>query len=118
MISGIKRFEETLYNDGNMEDHGDAAAGDSIFSIKLDSTFGAAKHGDYNLLFYAEDSFGDKNMNVPYHQIFIENSPPGFKLVHVPDSIVRPLSEYNRKLMIKCGNMVDLCDRPMLLPHS
>jgi hypothetical protein len=99
MISGLTRFESILYNDGNMEIHGDAVAGDSIFSIKLDSTFGAAKHGGYNLLFYAEDSYGDKNLNVPYHHIYIENSAPGFKSIYVPSSIVRPLSEYNRKLM-------------------
>ena len=99
ITSGLTKFEEFLYNDGDLDTHGDALAGDSLFSAKLDSTFGVAKKGAYDLLFFAQDSYGGKNILVPSHRITVENAAPLFKSINVPSSIHRPETDYNRVLM-------------------
>ena len=94
-------YESDLYNDGNYEQHGDLTAGDSIFSVRLDAGFSIGKQGDYNLFFYALDSFMEKNINVPQHTIFIGNTPPQIINVVVPDTMQLPVASgtYNRKLL-------------------
>jgi hypothetical protein len=97
--SGVTKFEEFLYNDGDLDNHGDVVSGDSLFSVKLDSTFGVAKKGAYDLLFFAQDSYGEKNIVVPSHPITVENAAPLFKSISIPSSIIRPAANYKRELM-------------------
>jgi len=79
-----------LFNNGNFNDHGDLFANDSIFSIKLDSSFAADKLGEYTFNFHAEDSFNEENNIIPVHQIFIENLLGRILSTSVPDSIEKP----------------------------
>jgi len=79
-----------LFNDGNLNDHGDLFANDSIFTMKLDSSFAAGKMGSYLFHFYVEDSFNEENQGIPIHPIFIENQPGIIKHTNVPDTTGRP----------------------------
>ena len=83
-------FEMDLFNTGNFNDHGDLFADDSIYTMKLDSTFAAGKMGQYTFHFYAEDSFNELNSNVPALNIFIENEPGIIKDTGVPATTSRP----------------------------
>jgi len=100
---GSNQLLETadLFNDGDFSNHGDLFADDSIYSIKLDSTFGAGRIGTYRLEFHTEDSFDEGNFITPIHQIYIENKIGRFLNISVPDSIEKPAlpTEYNRKLI-------------------
>jgi len=82
--------ESGLFNDGDFVNHGDLFADDSVFSIKFDSTFGAGKYGNYNLIFHVKDSFGEENNTIPIHQIFIENEVGEIVSTSVPDTTTRP----------------------------
>jgi hypothetical protein len=98
---GYKKFEQYLFNDGDLINHGDEAAGDSVFSTKIDSDFLSGKEGRYNLLFYVEDSFGERNAEVVAHEIVIGNEPAEFLQINVPETMNIPTieGEYNRELM-------------------
>jgi len=88
--TGVRIYEADMFNDGNYELHGDEAAGDSVFSARLDSTFVLGKQGNYNLLFHVMDSFLEQNETTAVHEIFIGNSPPRIVNINLPETIVRP----------------------------
>ncbi len=81
-----------LFNDGNTAENGDIFANDSIFSLKIDSSFAAGRLGDYKMKFVAEDEFGDKSMEF-VKDIFIENKVGQILKVSLPDSLNRPGQE-------------------------
>ncbi|KAA3608812.1 MAG: hypothetical protein D8M58_18930 [Calditrichaeota bacterium] len=78
-----------LSNNGDFGISGDAFAGDSIFSFKMDSSFAAGKSGDYKMEFLAEDEFSDKSEAVT-RDIFIENKAGVILSATLPDTINRP----------------------------
>jgi hypothetical protein len=88
-----------LFNDGNFSNHGDLFPYDSIYSIKLDSSFAVDKRGLYRFSFYVEDSFNEKNLYIPIHPIIVENKAGRILYKNIPDSIKVPATNYNRKLM-------------------
>ena len=98
---GYKKFEQYLYNDGDLTNHGDVTAGDSVFSTKINSDFLSGKQGRYNLLFYVEDSFGERNAETAAHEVVIGNQPGEFLQINVPETMNIPTTEgeYNRELM-------------------
>ncbi|MCK5032111.1 MAG: hypothetical protein KAS18_00725 [Calditrichia bacterium] len=83
-------YEMDLFNTGNFNDHGDLFADDSIYTMKLDSTFAASKIGQYTFHFYVEDSFNELNSNVHAPNIFIVNKPGIIKDTGVPATTSRP----------------------------
>ncbi len=83
-------FESNLFNDGNYELHGDDLAGDSVFSVRLDSSFMVDKKGSYLLWFHVLDSFLEKNEIVPAHELFVANTPPRIVDIILPEVIERP----------------------------
>jgi len=83
-------FEMDLFNDGNLNEHGDLFANDTIFTMKLDSTFAAGKIGRYIFHFYVEDSFNELNANDISANIQIENFTGIILSTSVPDSIEKP----------------------------
>ena len=93
-------FKGILYNDG-LENHGDQVEGDSIFTVKLDSTFGAGKGGQYKLLFYVEDSYQENYVFIPDENIIIENREGRLISVTMPSSMGIPSNQgtYNRELL-------------------
>lgn len=101
VATGAKKFETNLYNDGDITTHGDTVAGDSIFSVKLDSSFRVNKQGLYDLLFHVEDSYGEGFTYTPAHRIFVGNAGAQFVSIHVPTVMTKPLNpgDYNRELM-------------------
>ncbi len=98
---GYKKFEQYLYNDGNLTNHGDETANDSVFSTKINFDFLSGKQGRYNLLFYVEDSFGERNTEVATHEVVIGNEPGEFLQINVPEQMNLPITvdDYNRELM-------------------
>jgi hypothetical protein len=103
--TSVTRFETNLYDDGDLTIHGDPVAGDGEFSAFLDSTFRVGKQGLYSLRFIAEDSFCEKNENVPEHTIFVGNSAGSFISIFVPDTMSKPVgSAINRKLITASVN--------------
>ena len=81
-----------MYNDGDFATNGDLFADDSVYSIKLDSTYGAYRIGHYRFEFHVEDSFNEENIIVPIHPIYIENEVGTILSTSVPDSIEKPTS--------------------------
>lgn len=79
-----------LYNDGDFTSNGDLFADDSIYSIKLDSTYGANRKGNYRFEFHVKDSFNEENLFVPIHPIYIDNKAGKIISTTVPDSTGRP----------------------------
>lgn len=55
---GKASFDTLLYDDGS---HGDPAAGDNIFSLAVDRTFGARKSGAYTIRIVAVDKSGQRS---------------------------------------------------------
>jgi hypothetical protein len=98
---GYKKFEQYLYNDGDLTNHGDETAGDSVFSTKISSDFLSGKQGRYNLLFYIEDSFRERNAETAAHEVVIGNEPAEFLQINVPETMNIPTTEgdFNRELM-------------------
>lgn len=78
-----------MFNDGNTAKNGDLLAADSVFSVKQDSSFGAARVGDYVLRFSAEDLSGNKSKTVD-KIITIENGTGKIKAAKLPATIMRP----------------------------
>lgn len=93
--SSTQIYEMDLFNDGNLNDHGDLFANDSIFSIKLDSTFAAGKQGPYIFHYYVEDSFNELNQTDVTSNIEIENLVGSILQTSVPDSIAKPVTPGN-----------------------
>jgi len=93
--SSTQIYEMDLFNDGNLNDHGDLFANDSIFSMKLDSTFAAGKMGQYLFHFYVEDSFNELNITDVSAAVQIENFPGKIVSTSVPDSIEKPTTPGN-----------------------
>jgi len=79
-----------LFNDGDFANHGDLFADDSLYSIKLDSTFGAERKGVYHFWFHLEDSFNEQNLLTPIFHLYIENEVGVIVNTVVPDTITRP----------------------------
>jgi hypothetical protein len=101
--NGYTKFEQYLYNDGDIENHGDEIPGDSIFATKITSDFSGGKSGDYDLNFYVQDSYGEENIEVASHKIYIGNLPPVLEEIIMPDTIHIPTgsapSDYNYKMI-------------------
>lgn len=93
------KFEENLYNDGDLENHGDAVAGDSIYSIRVSPGFVSGKQGLYDLYFYVQDSYNERNVDTAKSTIRIINWPPVFGDITLPQSINVPVSGFNQALM-------------------
>ncbi len=101
LTKGYTKFEQFLYNDGDMEIHGDEIPGDSIFSTKITPEFGEGKVGHYNLRFYVRDSYGEMNKEIASHVIYIGNLPPEIVSISMPDTLHIPagtgVDDYNYK---------------------
>lgn len=78
-----------LANDGNLEENGDIFAGDSVYTLKIDSTFAAAKKGLYTMVFMAKDEFGSESNRIQ-NNILIENKGGHILKTQVPDTVIRP----------------------------
>jgi hypothetical protein len=70
-------------------------ADDSIYTIKLDSTFAAGKQGPYIFHYYVEDSFNELNQSDISSNIEIENLVGTILATSVPDSIEKPVTPGN-----------------------
>ena len=101
VVMGYRLYEQELYNDGDLENHGDLVAGDSIFSTRILPDFLAYKEGIYNLFFHTEDSYEEENIDESKHLIFIGNLPSQFVAFNLPDNIIIPANpgELTRELM-------------------
>jgi hypothetical protein len=86
------RYEGDLFNDGN-PDHGDLIAGDEVFSTLLDTSLLVAKKGNYRLLFHIVDSFNEKNIIVPEHEISLDNYIPRMTDIQVSERVAAPTGE-------------------------
>jgi len=78
-----------LANDGNVQENGDEFAADSVYSLKIDSSFAAGRRGLYTLVFSAADEFGSES-NVIQNEIQIENEAPFISDLSAPSSIDLP----------------------------
>jgi hypothetical protein len=98
---GFTIFESDLHNDGDIDNHGDQIAGDSVFSVKVSSAFVSGKIGQYNLIFYLEDSYRELNQNAAVKPIVIGNLPGQIHAISAPDTMQIPSSSgtYNRALL-------------------
>ena len=81
-----------LANDGNVQVNGDDFASDSVYSLKIDSSFAAGKQGVYTMVFSASDEFGSES-NVIQNEIQIENEPPFISDLSAPSSIDLPTGQ-------------------------
>jgi len=103
LTKGYTKFEQYLYNDGDMENHGDEIPGDSIFTTKITPDFSGGKLGEYELKFYIRDSYGEENKEIASHMVYIGNLPPEIEMLSMPDTIHIPEgtseSDYNYKLI-------------------
>ena len=88
-------YEMDFFNTGNFEEHGDLFADDSIYTIRLDSTFAAGKQGPFIFHYYVEDSFNELNQADVTSNIEIENLVGTILATSVPDSIAKPLTPGN-----------------------
>jgi hypothetical protein len=100
-------FESDLFNDGNYELHGDEVAGDSVFSVRLDSAFMVDKKGSYLLWFHVLDSFLEKNEVVPWHELYVANTPPQIVDINLPEVMERPAASGAYKLGFLTAQVVD-----------
>jgi len=100
-------FESDLYNDGNYEMHGDEVAGDSVFAVRLDSTFMVDKLGSYLLRFYVQDSFQEKNEVIPEQDLFVANTPPLIVNIVMPEIVERPATSGGYKQGFITAQVVD-----------
>ncbi len=89
ITTNVIKIEGDLYDDGDWENHGDLNAGDSVFSARLDAGIAIGKKGDFELLFGAEDKFGETGVAGPA-MIYINNLNPEFGILDVPESLNRP----------------------------
>ena len=97
---GYTKFEQNLYNDGDLENHGDEIPGDSIFTTKISADFTGGKLGDYDLNFYVRDSYDEENKEIVSHRIYIGNLSPVIEEIIMPDTIHIPTgSDYNYKMI-------------------
>jgi len=88
-----------FFNDGDFANHGDEFAADSIYSVNLDSTFGAAKAGMYNIQYHIKDSFDETNLIIPSSPIYIENKTGKIISLSVPDTMHRPAANFHHRLL-------------------
>jgi hypothetical protein len=89
IVTGVEKNEGSLFDDGNGLDHGDLKAGDSIYTARLDAGMAVGKKGDFDLIFFADDSFGETGSAGPV-RIYIDNHIPDFGLIDVPGTLTRP----------------------------
>jgi hypothetical protein len=99
--AGFTKFEQYLYNDGDFINNGDITAGDSVFSARLNPDFVSGKQGNYRLLFYVQDTYGELNDIAAEHLLYIGNLPGKFLQITAPDTLQIPsgLGSYNRGLL-------------------
>ncbi len=93
--NGITYFSGLLYDDGS---HGDVVAADGLFTLRLDSTFAAAKMGTYTLQFIAYDRSNVASTMIQ-QLINIENRPPQLFNLVAPTEATIPLSGYSTFLV-------------------
>jgi len=110
--TGVQKFEAELYDDGDRENHGDEVAGDSVFTARLDTGLAVGKKGDFELLFKAEDKFGETG-GVMTGMLYIDNLTPEFGDIDVPSSISRPVpgaSNIRKLITVQVLNPEGLAD--------
>ncbi|MBN2356038.1 hypothetical protein JXO59_07985 [candidate division KSB1 bacterium] len=88
-------FTGQLHDDGS---RGDAVAGDGLYSLRLDSTFAAAKKGTFDLQFIARDR-SNVASNIAQKTITIENEPPHIFNLNALSEATIPLTESNTFLV-------------------
>jgi len=90
-------LELDLYNDGNLSEHGDMQAGDSVFSVLIDSSFAAGRKGNYRLRSAGYNMAGEAGPSAEA-EIELQNTAPFIITVNVPETINRPTNPgvYNR----------------------
>lgn len=93
-------LEINLFNDGNLALHGDAQAGDSVFSVLIDSSFAAGRKGNYRLRTAAFNTSGDPGPSATA-EIELENTAPQILALSVPETINRPAEPgvFNRDVL-------------------
>ncbi len=84
-IEGVLKTYD-MYNDGT---NGDAAANDSIYTYKADSSFSIGRTGDFKLTFFAKNLFNQKSDAV-IHNIYYAPEKPIITKIDMPDSLKRP----------------------------
>ena len=78
-----------LKDDGMQSFSGDNIAGDSLYSIIIDSSFAAGKKGTYQVVFEATDNFGNKSSSLS-RNIDLENESGQIIELSVDETIQRP----------------------------
>jgi len=91
LFNNTSVFNEPIQmaNDGDLAESGDVFANDTIYSLKIDSTFAAGKSGNYTIVFSARDEFEDESNSIQ-NAILIENERGYILTTDVPDSVSRP----------------------------
>ena len=69
---GKASFDTLLYDDGT---HGDPAAGDNIYSLAVDRTFGARKQGAYTIKVAAVDRSGQRSPEKSALLVIVNTAP-------------------------------------------
>lgn len=101
-LGGVSQLNEPyqLKDDGQAAVSGDLFAGDSVFTLLVDSSFAAGREGSYELAFSARDIF-DENSNELTRSIELFNQAGNILALGVPQSIDRPAQPgvFNRALV-------------------
>lgn len=83
-------YQEQLGDDGT---HGDATAGDSVYSYRSDMRQVLRRRGDYTIRFFAVDRNGaQSNAVVGMFYVLQENGPPVLSNLIAPDTVSRSTS--------------------------
>ena len=110
--TGVQKYEGDLFDDGDWENSGDVKAGDSVFTARMDTGIAVGKLGHFELLFKAEDKFGETSATESA-MIYIENLVPEFGDIDVPESLNRPAPgspEIRRLITVQVLNPEGLAD--------
>lgn len=92
---GKAAFDTLLYDDGT---HGDAAAGDGLFSLAVDRTFTARKNGAYLITCVAVDRSGLRSVAMSTGMVLV-NGVPTLSGLTAPDNVARPASGISTHLV-------------------
>jgi len=84
--AGKASFDTLLYDDGS---HGDPAAGDYIYSLAVDRTFGARKQGAYTIRIAAVDRSGQRSPEKSAILVIV-NTAPLLTDLNAPAAVQRP----------------------------
>ncbi len=80
-----------LYNDGDVQNHGDDVANDSLFSTIEDTSIGAGKLGWYDLRFQAKNQYNSYS-NLVIRKVYIENTVGRIYYSSIPETVEIPNS--------------------------